>query len=144
MAVEVLGVKERAPGERRVALTPETARKLAALGATVWIEPGAGLGAGFTDQAYLDAGAQIVDATRVAQADVVLCVQAPDTAWLGQLKQGASIVGMLHPQADSLRAATMQLRSCRSSRWSACRAPPVRSPWMCSVRRPAWPATRRR
>jgi H+-translocating NAD(P) transhydrogenase subunit alpha len=110
MPVDVLGVNERAPGERRVALTPETARKLTALGATVWIEPGAGLGAGFTDQAYLDAGAHIADDTRAAQADIVLCVQAPDTTWLGQLKLGASIVGMLHPQADSLRAATMQSR----------------------------------
>ncbi len=110
MAVDVLGVNERAPGERRVALTPETARKFTALGATVWIEPGAGLGAGFTDQAYLDAGAHLADDTRAAQADIVLCVQAPETAWLNQLKLGSALVGMLHPQADSLRAATMQSR----------------------------------
>ena len=110
MAVEVLGVKERAPGERRVALTPETARKLAALGATVWVEPGAGLGAGFTDQAYLDAGAQLADDIRPGQADIVLCVQPPETAWLNQLKLGSALVGMLQPQADSLRAATMQSR----------------------------------
>lgn len=110
MAVEVLGVKERAPGECRVALTPETARKLAALGATVWIEPGAGLGAGFTDQAYLDAGAQLADEACASRADIVLCVQAPETAWLNQLKLGSTLVGMLQPQADSLRAATMQSR----------------------------------
>ena len=51
MAVALLGIKETAPGERRVALTPETARKLGALGITVWYEAGAGLAAGFTDAA---------------------------------------------------------------------------------------------
>ena len=50
MAVALLGIKETAPGERRVALTPETARKLGALGITVWYEAGAGLAAGFTDE----------------------------------------------------------------------------------------------
>jgi len=84
--------------------------KLAALGATVWIEPGAGLGAGFTDQAYLDAGAQLADEACASRADIVLCVQAPETAWLNQLKLGSTLVGMLQPQADSLRAATMQSR----------------------------------
>ncbi|MBT2767970.1 NAD(P) transhydrogenase subunit alpha [Stenotrophomonas sp. ISL-67] len=110
MAVEVLGVKEYAQGERRVALTPETARKLIALGAAVWVEPGAGAGAGFTDQAYLDVGAQLADDARLGQADIVLCVQPPETARLGQLKSGASLVGMLHPQADAERAGMIQSR----------------------------------
>ena len=110
MAVEVLGVKEHAQGERRVALTPETARKYIALGATVWIEPGAGTRAGFTDQAYLDVGAQLADDTRLGQADIVLCVQPPETARLGQLRSGASLVGMLHPQADAERAGMIQSR----------------------------------
>ena len=110
MAVEVLGVKEHAQGERRVALTPETARKYIALGATVWIEPGAGTRAGSTDQACLDVGAQPADAARLGQADIVLCVQPPDTARLRQLKSGASLVGMLHPQADAERAGLIQSR----------------------------------
>lgn len=110
MAVEVLGVKEHAQGERRVALTPETARKYIALGATVWIEPGAGTRAGFTDQAYLDVGAQLADDTRLGQADIVLCVQPPKTARLRQLKSGAGLVGMLHPQADAERAGVIQSR----------------------------------
>lgn len=110
MAVEVLGVKEHAQGERRVALTPETARKYIALGATVWIEPGAGTRAGFTDQAYRDVGAQLADDTRLGQADIVLCVQPPETARLGQLRSGASLVGMLHPQADAERAGMIQSR----------------------------------
>ncbi|AHY60208.1 NAD(P) transhydrogenase subunit alpha [Stenotrophomonas rhizophila] len=110
MAVEVLVVSERAPGERRVAMTPETARKLAALGATVWFEPGAGQAAGFPDQAYVDVGAHPADDTRLGAADIVLCVQPPDNARLGQLKPGASLVGMLHPQADAERAGLIQSR----------------------------------
>ena len=110
MAVEVLVVKEHAPGERRVAMTPETARKLAALGATAWFEPGAGQAAGFPDAAYLEVGAQLADDTRLAQADIVLCVQPPDHARLGQLKSGASLVGMLYPQADATRAGLIQSR----------------------------------
>ena len=80
MAVALLGIKETAPGERRVALTPETARKLGALGITVWYEAGAGLAAGFTDAAYDDAGARAFDAGRWAEIDILLCVQAPPAA----------------------------------------------------------------
>lgn len=110
MAVEVLVLRERAPGERRVAMTPETARKLIALGATAWFEPGAGRLAGFPDAAYLDVGAQLADDARLALADVVLCVQPPETARLGQLRSGAALVGMLHPQADAGRAGMIQSR----------------------------------
>ncbi len=110
MAVEVLVVRERASGERRVAMTPETARKLIALGATAWFEPGAGRAAGFTDAAYLEAGAQLADDARLGVADIVLCVQPPETARLSQLKNGAALVGMLQPQADAERAGMIQSR----------------------------------
>ena len=52
MAVEVRVLKETAAGERRVAATPETIRKMLAAGARVTVERGAGEGAGFIDQAY--------------------------------------------------------------------------------------------
>ena len=100
MAVALLGIKETAPGERRVALTPETARKLGALGITVWYEAGAGLAAGFTDAAYDDAGARAFDAGRWAEIDILLCVQAPPAAVLEQLKPGATVVGLLTPASD--------------------------------------------
>ncbi|HRF84740.1 MAG TPA: NAD(P)(+) transhydrogenase (Re/Si-specific) subunit alpha, partial [Pseudoxanthomonas sp.] len=58
MAADVLVLKETAAGEKRVAATPETVKKLAAAGARVRVETGAGLAAGITDQAYADAGAQ--------------------------------------------------------------------------------------
>jgi len=110
MAVEVLVVKEHALGERRVAMTPETARKLIALGAGVSFEPGAGLAAGFPDALYQEVGAQPADDTRLAQADLVLCVQPPANDRLARLKPGASLIGMLHPQADAERAGLIQSR----------------------------------
>lgn len=103
MAVEVLVLKESAAGERRVAATPETVKKLAATGASVGIEAGAGLSAGFTDQAYADAGAKIADRDARGSADLVLCVQPPDAAAIGQLKPGATLVGVLQPQGDAAR-----------------------------------------
>ena len=105
MAVALLGIKETAPGERRVALTPETARRLGALGIAVWYEAGAGLAAGFTDAAYDDAGARVFDAGRWAEIDILLCVQAPPAAVLEQLKPGASVVGLLAPASDPALAA---------------------------------------
>ncbi len=103
MAVEVLVLKEAAAGERRVAATPETVKKLAAAGASVRIEAGAGLSAGFTDQAYADAGAKIAAGDARGSADLVLCVQPPDAAAIGHLKQGATLVGVLQPQGDAAR-----------------------------------------
>ena len=108
MAVEVLVLREAAAGERRVAATPETVKKLLAAGATVRVQPGAGLAAGFTDQAYADAGAGIGDAA--ADADLVLCVQPPAVAQIDGFKSGAVLVGMLQPQADAARAAALQAR----------------------------------
>jgi NAD(P) transhydrogenase subunit alpha len=110
MAVEVRVLKESATGERRVAATPETVKKLVAAGGRVSVESGAGLSAGFVDQAYVDAGAQLaIDADR-ADADLVLCVQPPDVAAIGGLKQGATLVGVLQPQADAARAEALQAR----------------------------------
>lgn len=112
MAVTIGIARETASGEKRVAVTPETCKKLIAAGATVRVERGAGSGAYFTDQAYADAGAQIV-ADRAAAcdgADLVLCVQAPDATAIDTLKPGTALVGMLQPQADEARAAALQSR----------------------------------
>ncbi|MCL7715666.1 NAD(P) transhydrogenase subunit alpha [Stenotrophomonas mori] len=106
MAVEVRVLKEAAVGERRVAATPETVGKLVAAGARVALQAGAGSAAGFTDQAYRDAGARIDDA--LAEADLVLCVQAPPVALIEQLRPGTVLVGSLHPDADPARAAALR------------------------------------
>jgi H+-translocating NAD(P) transhydrogenase subunit alpha len=106
MTVTIGVARESAPGERRVPITPETCRKLVAAGAGVRIERGLGDAAYFPDQAYADAGAELVGSREeaLAQADVVLCVQAPDAAAIGALKQGATLVGSLQPEAEAARA----------------------------------------
>jgi len=104
MTVEVRVVRETATGERRVAAVPETVKKLAAAGAAVQVEAGAGLAAGFTDQAYLDAGATVVEASSPTSAALVLCVQCPPAAALATYPAGTVLVGSLHPQADAARA----------------------------------------
>ncbi|XHH30355.1 NAD(P) transhydrogenase subunit alpha [Xanthomonas euroxanthea] len=104
MAVQVLVLKERAAGERRVAATPETIRKLVALGASVWIEPDAGRASSMDDAAYQQAGAQLAGAHTLGQADVVLCVQGPPIDVLLQCKPHTVLIGMLSPDADPARA----------------------------------------
>jgi NAD(P) transhydrogenase subunit alpha len=103
--ITVAVASETAAGERRVAITPETCRKLMALGAKVRVQRSAGLSAGFTDDAYAAAGAQLADGVVSAldDADLVLCVQPPSAATLAQLKPGAALVGMLALQADAAR-----------------------------------------
>jgi NAD(P) transhydrogenase subunit alpha len=105
MTVMIGGARETASGERRVAITPETCKKLVAAGAQVRIERGLGSGAHFPDQAYADAGAELVGSREEAlsQADVVLCVQPPDAAAIAALKHGATLVGSLQPEADAAR-----------------------------------------
>lgn len=110
MAVEVRVLKETAPGERRVAATPETVKKLIAAGARVVVERGAGVGAGFIDQAYADAGAAVDGGEGRLHADVLLCVQPPSSDAIAGFKAGATLVGMLQPTADPARAEALQAR----------------------------------
>jgi NAD(P) transhydrogenase subunit alpha len=72
-------IKERRPGELRVAITPDTVKKYIAMGLSVFIESKAGLAAAITDQSYKDSGANIVKTSREAleKADIVLKVQKP-------------------------------------------------------------------
>ena len=88
---------ETASGETRVAVTPETARKLAGQGHTVRIQAGAGVAASATDEAYSAAGAEITDAAGAFGCELVLKVRAPSAAELPMLKAGSALVGMLNP-----------------------------------------------
>ena len=109
----IVGVaRESAPGERRVALTPDTCRKLVATGATVRVQRGLGAGAWFGDEAYSEAGAELLDEARdvLAGADLVLCVQPPSAAAIAGMKEGAILVGMLQPEADPARADALRAR----------------------------------
>lgn len=109
MPITIAALTETADGERRVAITPETAKKYAARGLRVLLERGAGMRAGFPDSAYADA--QFADADAVArQADVVLCVQSPDTSRVASMKENAALVGQLRPHGAAERLASYAQR----------------------------------
>ena len=88
---------ETAAGETRVAVTPETAKKIIAQGHTVAVQSGAGVAASVTDAAYEAVGVQITDAAGALGAELVLKVRAPSTAELKHMKSGSALVGMLNP-----------------------------------------------
>ena len=96
---------ETAAGETRVAVTPETAKKIIAQGHTVAVQSGAGVAASVTDAAYVAVGVQITDAAGALGAELVLKVRAPSTAELSHMKTGSALVGMLNPfDAEGLQA----------------------------------------
>jgi len=88
---------ETAAGETRVALTPETAKKLKAQGHVLRMQSGAGVAASATDEAFAAAGAEIVDRAAAFGADLVLKVRAPQADELGLMKREGVLVGMLNP-----------------------------------------------
>ncbi|MCL6668021.1 NAD(P) transhydrogenase subunit alpha [Streptomyces panaciradicis] len=96
--VTVGAVRERAPGERRVALVPEAVTLLTRAGIDVLVETGAGSGAWFTDADYTEAGAGVVPADELyARADAVLCVGPPDAESARSLRAGQTLIGLLEP-----------------------------------------------
>jgi NAD(P) transhydrogenase subunit alpha len=91
--------KETRPGETRVAASPETAKRLVQARLELRIESGAGLAAGFTDQAYAAAGARITGPEGWG-SELVLKVQPPSTAEAGRLASGAILVSFLQPHRE--------------------------------------------
>ena len=89
--------RETAPGERRVALVPETAGKLAAAGFELVVEPGAGEAASFPDSAYTDAGATLGSPW---EADLVAKVRKPSVDEIARLREGQLLIGFLEPLSD--------------------------------------------
>ncbi|WP_213958950.1 MULTISPECIES: Re/Si-specific NAD(P)(+) transhydrogenase subunit alpha [unclassified Variovorax] len=88
---------EIAPGETRVAVTPETAKKLTAQGHTVRVQAGAGVAASVPDVAYQAAGAEITDVDGAYGADIVLKVRTPFDNEAALMKPGTVVIGMLNP-----------------------------------------------
>ena len=111
-SLKLLIPREGSPGERRVAATPETVRRLIAKGLTFTVESGAGLAAGFADADYGGAGADLCDAGAApwGEVDGVLCVQPPATAALAGLRPGALLVGLLAPYGATELVAALQQR----------------------------------
>jgi H+-translocating NAD(P) transhydrogenase subunit alpha len=89
--------RETTQGERRVALVPETAGKLAAAGFELLVEPGAGEAASFPDDAYTEAGATLGDPW---EADGVVKVRKPSPEEVGRLHAGQLLIGFLEPLSD--------------------------------------------
>jgi NAD(P) transhydrogenase subunit alpha len=91
--------KERRPQERRVAASPDTAKRLVGMGHEVVVEAGAGGGAAFPDAAYSAVGATIAgsQAEALGTADIILKVQRPEPQEVSAMKRGAVLVGMLSP-----------------------------------------------
>jgi NAD(P) transhydrogenase subunit alpha len=97
MRVAVL--RETLPGEARVALVPESAKKLVAAKAEVWIESGAGEAAGMSDAEYQAAGAKVTTdrSQLLPAADVVIAVQRPSPSYMAAMHPGAVLIGFLRP-----------------------------------------------
>jgi NAD(P) transhydrogenase subunit alpha len=104
---------ETVAGEARVAVTPETAKKLATQGHTLRVQSGAGVAASATDAAYLAAGAEVVDRAGAFGCELVLKVRSPQADELSLMKSGTALVGMLNPfDSDGLqRLAAARLTS---------------------------------
>ncbi len=88
---------ETTVGEARVAVTPETVKKLKAQGHTLRVQSGAGIAASVTDEAYVAAGAEITDVAGAFGADMVLKVRPPFANETALMKPGSVLVGMLNP-----------------------------------------------
>jgi NAD(P) transhydrogenase subunit alpha len=102
VAMTTIAVTTESGAEPRVAVSPETAKKLVALGSTVKIEAGAGLRSRFADNLYATQGASIAAsaAEAVAGADMLLGVRRPAADSVKALKPGALVVAMLDPYSD--------------------------------------------
>ena len=106
-------LKERRPGEARVAATPETVKKLKGLGLEVVVEAGAGAAAHISDGEYETAGASIPpDApSALRDADIVLKVRGPEPDEIAALKAGAVFVSLLAPYSERQRIEQLAGRS---------------------------------
>ena len=102
MVVAIAVTRERREGETRCAVTPETVKKLIALGATVSVEAGTGLGSSLPDADYAEAGASVKPdlSAALAGADILLKVRGPTASEISALKPGAVVVSLLDAWRD--------------------------------------------
>jgi len=97
--MKIVVLRETQEGEARVALMPESIKKLVGLGASVLVESNAGLSAARTDDEYRDAGAEVTAHREalLADADVLAVVNRPSANDFAHLKKGAVVIGFLRP-----------------------------------------------
>lgn len=97
MSLTIGVVRETAPREARVALTPEVAARLAALGAAVHVERGAGAAAHYPDELYTPAVLHSAGGDVLERARVLLKVQPPAVEEIDRLPEGAVAIGFMYP-----------------------------------------------
>ena len=103
--------RETAPGERRVALVPDTVSKLVEAGFEIRVERQAGLAAGFPDDDYTTARAEIVDAGQLFEgAAAYVCVAKPDADRIAVMERDLVVIGFLEPLADAERIQQLRER----------------------------------
>jgi NAD(P) transhydrogenase subunit alpha len=109
LAIAIAVTRERREGETRCALTPETAKKLIALGATVTVEAGTGAGSSIPDADYLEAGVTVAKDTKAVleRADILLKVRGPTAQETSAMKPGTIVVAMLDAFRDKDTVAAM-------------------------------------
>ncbi len=103
MPIKLAVPKERAAGERRLAIDPGIISKLGKLGLDVLVETGAGQAAHIPDSAFTGATLVASASELYQQADIILKVQGPDEAEIGLIKPGSVLIGMLQPYAHPER-----------------------------------------
>lgn len=102
MPATIAVTRERREGETRCAVTPETVKKLTALGVTVRVEAGTGAGSSIPDDDYAAAGATVLADTKavLSGADILLKVRGPTAQETSALKSGAVVVALLDAWRD--------------------------------------------
>ncbi|MFT4622496.1 MAG: NAD(P) transhydrogenase subunit alpha [Myxococcota bacterium] len=102
----IVGVpRESGPGERRVAATPDTVRRLIALGFEVQVQAGAGKAADLPDAQYVEAGAALIESSNAVfvAADLLLKVEPPSPDEIAHLTPGTTVISLLYPDVDGDR-----------------------------------------
>ena len=103
--------RETTPGERRVALVPDVAGRLVKQGCTVRVEAGAGEPAGFGDDAYRGASAQVSDAASLyGEPGLILKVHPPTPDEAGRFAPGSTLISLLMPSRDTAAVAALAAR----------------------------------
>jgi NAD(P) transhydrogenase subunit alpha len=114
MPICVAVPKEFAPDEQRVAVVPEVAEKLAKLDIEVIVEAGAGAEAFYLDRDYSSATIVHDRSALFGRADIVLTVQPLSPEAIGQLREGTTVIGFLHPHEHPERTALLRDRNITS------------------------------
>src|SRR6201984_304342 len=104
--MKIAGAREIDPSEPRVAGSPDTIKKLKALGADIAVDRGAGINSGLPDSEFTAAGAT-VSADALKDADLVIKVKRPEASELAQYKRGALVVAIMDPYDNDAQLTPM-------------------------------------